>query len=103
MTPLRQRMIEETRIRNFSKYTIAAYVSGVLTAWRTITTAALTSWIVEEIRAFLVDLVEQKQVFWPYYKQVLSSLRFFYRHVVRHGEVVEDVRGPGRRSDCRSC
>ncbi len=49
----------------------------------------------EEIRAILVDLVEQKKVSWPYYKQVLaSSLRFFYRHVVRHGEVVEDVRGP---------
>jgi integrase/recombinase XerD len=93
MTPLRQRMIEEMRMRNFSKYTIAAYVSGVyrLANYYHRSPDKLNR---EEIRAFLVDLVEQKQVSWPYYKQVLSALRFFYRHVVRHGEVVEDVRGP---------
>jgi site-specific recombinase XerD len=48
----------------------------------------------EEIRNFLVDLVEVKQVSWPYYQQLLAALRFFYRHVVRRGEVVEDIRGP---------
>ena len=48
----------------------------------------------EEIRNFLVDLVEVKQVSWPYYQQVLAALRFFYRHVVRRGEVVDDIRGP---------
>jgi site-specific recombinase XerC len=41
-----------------------------------------------------VDLVDQQQVAWSYYKQVLAALRFFYRHVVRRGEVVDDVRGP---------
>ena len=35
-----------------------------------------------------------KQVSWPYYKQVLAALRFFYRHVIRRGEVVDDIRGP---------
>ena len=30
----------------------------------------------EEIRTFLVDLVEEKKVSWPYYKQVLAALRF---------------------------
>jgi hypothetical protein len=29
MTPLRQRMIDEMHIRNYSKHTIAAYVSAV--------------------------------------------------------------------------
>ena len=48
----------------------------------------------EAIRAFVVDLVEQKQVSWSYYKQVLAALRFLYRHVLRQGKVVEDVRGP---------
>ncbi len=30
----------------------------------------------------------------PYYQQLLAALRFFYRHSVRCGEVVEDIRGP---------
>jgi integrase/recombinase XerD len=93
MTPLRQRMIEEMRIRDFSKHTIAAYVSAVyrLANYYHRSPDKLDR---EEIRAFLVDLVEQKHVSWPYYKQVLAALRFFYRQVLRRGEVVEDVRGP---------
>lgn len=93
MTPLRQRMIEEMRIRHYSQHTIAAYVSGVyrLANFHHRSPDKLGP---EEIRAFLVDLVEQKKVSWPYYKQVLTSLRFLYRHVLRRGEVVEDVRCP---------
>lgn len=93
MTPLRQRMMEEMRIRDFSKHTIAAYISVVyrLANYYHRSPDKLDR---EDIRAFLVDLVEQKQVSWPYYKQVLAGLRFFYRHVVRQGEVVEDIRGP---------
>ncbi len=93
MTPLRQRMIEDMRMRNFSKHTIAAYVSTVyrLANHYHRSPDKLNR---EEIRAFLVDLVEQKQVSWPYYTQILAALRFFFRHVLRRGEVVEDVRGP---------
>lgn len=96
MTPLRQRMIEEMRIRDFSKHTIAAYVSVVyrLANHYRRSPDKLDR---EEIRAFLVDLVEQKQVSWPYYRQVLSALRFLYRHVLRRGEVVENVRCPRPR------
>jgi integrase/recombinase XerD len=93
MTPLRQRMIEEMRMRHYSQHTIAAYVSGVyrLANFHHRSPDKLGP---EEIRAFLVDLVEQKKVSWPYYKQVLTSLRFLYRHVLHRGEVVEDVRCP---------
>ena len=93
MTPLRQRMIEDLKIRDYSEHTVAAYVSAVyrLAKFYHKSPDKLDR---EAIRAFLVDLVEQKKVSWPYYKQVLAALRFFYRHVLRHGEVVEDVRGP---------
>jgi integrase/recombinase XerD len=95
MTPLRKRMIEDMRTRNFSEHTIAAYVSAVyrLANHYRRSPEKLDR---EEIRAFLVDLVEQKQVSWPYYKQILSALRFLYRHVLRRGEVVDDIRGPKR-------
>ena len=93
MTPLRQRMIEDLKIRDYSEHTTAAYVSAVyrLAKFHHKSPDKLGR---EAIRAFLVDLVEQKKVSWPYYKQVLAALRFFYRHVLHHGEVVEDVRGP---------
>ena len=93
MTPLRKRMIEDMKIRDYSEHTISAYVSAVyrLAAFYHKSPDELGR---EEIRAFLVDLVEEKKVSWPYYKQVLAALRFLYRHVLHRGEVVEDVRGP---------
>jgi len=93
MTPLRKRMIEEMRMRDYSEHTIAAYVSGVyrLAAFYHKSPEKLTR---EQIRAFLLDLVEEKKVAWSYYKQVLAALRYFYRYVLRRGEVVEDIRGP---------
>ena len=93
MTPLLQRMIEEMRIRDYSERTISAYVSAVyrLAAFYHQSPDKLGR---EEIRTFLVDLVEEKQVAWSYYKQVLAALRYLYRHVLHRGEVVEDIRGP---------
>jgi site-specific recombinase XerD len=86
-------MIEEMRMRDYSKHTISAYVSAVyrLAAFYDKSPDKLNR---EEIRAFLVDLVEEKKVAWSYYKQVLAALRYFYRYVLRRGEVVEDIRGP---------
>lgn len=93
MTPLRQRMIEEMHLRNYSKHSIAAYVSAVsrLANYYGRRPDRLSR---EEIRDFLVDLVEEKRVSWPYYQQVLAALRYFYRHVVHRGEIVDDIRGP---------
>jgi integrase/recombinase XerD len=93
MTPLRQRMIEDMRMRDYSPHTIMAYVGGVyrLANHYHKSPDKLGR---EEIRAFLLDLVEQKKVAWSYYKLVLAALRFFYRHVLHRGEVVEDIRGP---------
>jgi site-specific recombinase XerD len=93
MTPLRQRMIEDMKIRDYSAHTVAAYVSAVyrLAMFYHKSPDKLER---EEIRAFLVDLVEQKNVAWTYYKQVLAALRYLYRHVLRRGEVVEDIRCP---------
>jgi hypothetical protein len=79
MTPLRQRTIEEMHLRNYSKHSIAAYVSAVyrLANFYGRRPGRLSR---EQIRNFLVDLLEVKQLSWPYYQQVLAALRFFYRH-----------------------
>jgi integrase len=88
-----KRMIEEMRMRDYSERTISAYVSAIyrLAAFYHQSPDKLNR---EQIRAFLVDLVEEKRVAWSYYKQVLAALRYFYRYVVRRGEIVDDVRGP---------
>ncbi len=93
MTPLRQRMIEDMKIRDYSEHTITAYVSAVyrLANFHHKSPDKLGR---EEIRAFLVDLIEEKKAAWAYYKQVLAALRFLYRRVLHRGEVVEDIRGP---------
>jgi hypothetical protein len=64
MTPLRQRMIEEMHLRNSSKYSIAAYVSAVyrLANHYGRRPDRLSR---EEIRAFLVDLVEARSTCCP--------------------------------------
>jgi site-specific recombinase XerD len=86
-------MIEEMRMRDYSDHTISAYVSAVyrLAAFYHQSPDTLSR---EQIRAFLVDLVEEKKVSWSYYKQVLAALRYLYRYVLRRGEIVEDIRGP---------
>ena len=93
MTPLRKRMMEEMRMRDYSEHTISAYVSAVyrLAAFYHKSPDTLSR---EQIRTFLVDLVEEKKVAWSYYKQVLAALRYFYRFVIRRGEIVDDIRGP---------
>lgn len=93
MSPLRKRMIEDMRMRDYSEHTISAYVSAVyrLAAFYRKSPDKLGR---EQIRAFLLDLVEEKKAAWSYYKQVLAALRYFYRYVLRRGEVVEDIRGP---------
>src|SRR5688500_1175486 len=93
MTPLRQRMIDQMRLRNYSEHSISAYVSAVyrLANYYGRSPDRLSR---DVIRAFLMDLVKEKRVAWSYYKQVLAALRYFYRHVVRRGEIVDDVRGP---------
>ena len=85
MTPLRQRMIEDMRMRDFSEHSISAYVSAVYRLAKHYRRSP-DKLDREEIRAFLVDLVEQKQASWSYYKQILAALRFLYRHVLQRGE-----------------
>jgi len=95
-------MIEEMRIRDYSERTISAYVSAVyrLAAFYHRSPDKLGR---EEIRVFLVDLVEEKQVAWSYYKQVLAALRYLYRNVLRRGEVVKTSADLATRRCCQSC
>ena len=91
MTLLRQRMIEEMTLRNYSPKTIRLYVAHLVKFFDFCSSrpARVTP---EEIRDYLVYLVEVKGTKWGVYNQVVSALRFLFREIVRRGEIVEDIR-----------
>lgn len=77
MTPLRQRMLEDMRIRNLSPNTQRNYLDQV---------AKFAQFFgkspdllgPEEIRTYQVYLVQEKQVAWSVLNQAVCALRFFY-------------------------
>jgi integrase/recombinase XerD len=77
MTPLRQRMLQDMQMRNLSPHTLEAYVRAVarLAAYYKTSPDRLD---LEQVRGFLVHLVEQ-QVSFGLFNQVRCALVFFYR------------------------
>ena len=76
MTPLRQRLIDDLRLRNYALPTIAAYVNGVarLAAFHNRSPDLLGP---DDIRAFQLDLL-QRRYSWSHINQMVCALRFFY-------------------------
>jgi site-specific recombinase XerD len=77
MTPLRQRFIDDLRIRNYSPRTIEAYVAGVVRLARHFGRSPDLLGP-EDIRAFQLDLL-QRHVSWSKFNQTVCALRFLYR------------------------
>ena len=77
MTPLRQRMIEDMKLRNFAPRTIQSYVTRVARFARHFGRSpdALGR---DEVRSYLIHLVEDKHVCWSIYNQTVAGLRFLY-------------------------
>ena len=76
MTPLRQRLIEDLRLRNYSPETVKAYVRYVAQFARHFgrSPALLTP---EHARQYQLHLLEKK-VSWSAYNQSVCALRFLY-------------------------
>lgn len=78
MTPLRQRLIEDIRLRNFSQHTVEAYVRAVAHFARHYGRSPdqLSG---EQVRQYLLYLVRERKVSWSLYNQARCALQFFYR------------------------
>ena len=76
MTPLRQRFIDDLRLRNYSPRTIEAYVAGVVRLAKHFGRSPELLGT-EEIRAFQLHLLQQK-VSWSQFNQTVCALRFLY-------------------------
>ena len=92
MTPLRQRMIEDLRVRNFSPTTQRAYVYAVAKfAQHFGKSPELLG--PEDIRAYQQHLLS-RQLAWTTFNVSVCALRFLYRVTLRKDWVVEHIAYP---------
>jgi integrase/recombinase XerD len=77
MTPLRQRFIDDLRLRNYAKRTIDTYVSQVAAFARHFGRSPELLGA-DEVRAYQLHLLERR-VSWSSFNQAVCALRFLYR------------------------
>ena len=93
MSELRQRMIEDLRIRNYSPRTIECYTRCVAAFARHFGTSPAELGP-EHIRAYQTFLVQTKHASWTAFNQMVCALRFLYRTTLRQPGVIEHIPFP---------
>jgi integrase/recombinase XerD len=90
MTPLRQRMLEDMQVRNFSAHTKDSYLRQVARFARHFgrSPAALGP---EHIRAYQLYLINERRVATSTVVHAVSALRFFYRVTLQKDWPVTDA------------
>src|SRR3954451_4802758 len=96
MTPLRQRMIDDMRLRNFAPRTIQIYVERVVTFAKHFGKSP-DRLRAADVRAYLLFLINQKHASWSYYNQALAALRFLYRVTLGKKWVLDGIVCPKRQ------
>ena len=94
MTELRQRMIEDLRVRNYSPHTAAAYIRYVRRFAEHFGKCPRELGI-EDIREFQVHLKNHGASAMTI-TQVVCALRFLYRRTLRRGWMIEEIPFPRR-------
>jgi integrase/recombinase XerD len=93
MTPLRRRMIEDMKLKNLAPKTIEAYTMRVAAFARHFgrSPAVLSR---EEVRSYLLHLVQEKHVSWSVFNQTVAALRFLYEVTLDREGVMVRIRCP---------
>jgi site-specific recombinase XerD len=89
MTALRQRFLDDMRIRNYSPRTIEAYVAHVK-RFATHFGCSPDQLSAEHIRLFQLHLIGQ-QVSWSQFNQVVCALRLFYKLTLSQPDIVSMI------------
>jgi len=90
MTPLRQRMIEDMKVRNLTTMTIDSYVREVAAFARYFKRSP--EWLgPEEVREYQVHLVDEKKFSWGGFNKAVCALRFLYRNTLNKDWSVERI------------
>ncbi len=93
MTPLRRRMIEDMKLKNLSTRTINTYVSRVYN-FATHFGRSPERLGRDDVRAYLLFLIQEKKVSWSVYNQTLCALRFCYEVTLGRKDVLERIPFP---------
>ena len=96
MTPLRRRMIEDMKLRNYAPRTIEIYVARVITFAKHFGKSPRLLGAAD-VRAYLLFLVQEKHASWSYYGQAMAALKLLYRKTLGKKWVVDDVVSPKRQ------
>ena len=90
MTALRRRMIEDMRLRNLSPHTVDAYVLAVKQFAKHFgqSPEQLTG---EQVRQYLLHLVQEKRASWSRYNISRCALQFLYRITLGRDERFEKL------------
>ena len=96
MTPLRQRMIQDLKLRGFAESTQQAYVSAVkaLACYYGKSPDLLTQ---EQIREYFLYLIDEKKAAKSTVTIHLSGIKFFYEKTLGHRWEVFDLVRPKKR------
>jgi integrase/recombinase XerD len=86
MSALRQRLMEDMQVRNYSPRTVEAYVAAVAKLAKHFGKSP-DQLGGEEVRAFQVHLLQAKTS-WSQFNQIVCGLRFFFRMTLGRPEVV---------------
>jgi integrase/recombinase XerD len=93
MTPLRQRMLADMKLRNFAPSTQRLYVAHV--ARFAAHFGRCPSMLgATEIKEYLHDLIEPEKVSWSYFNQAVCALRFFYQVTLERPEIIPHLPFP---------
>ena len=89
MTPLRQRFLDDLRLRNYAARTIESYVAAVAQFARHFGRSP-DQLGPQELRAFQLHLLQQR-VSWSRFNLTVCALRLFYRLTLGQPDVVEHL------------
>ena len=93
MTPLREKMSDDLRLRNYSDSTIKAYLRCIANFARHFGKSPDQLGPVE-IREYQLYLVKEKRCSWAVFNQTVCALRFFYSTTLGRKEMIEEIPYP---------
>ena len=95
MTTLRQRMIEELRLRNSSDYTVRSYI-GSVERFARYHGKSPDRMKAEQVRSYLLYLLEERKLSWSAIDVTRAALRFLYVRVLKQRWFDEEIQVPKR-------